>query len=123
MPNLTGGYDSGYLDTYTSLNREELLGKLALLRGPVDPTDDVQGLAIPDISVQGLFELHKLPGVDSKRPGPISLPTPGLGSITTNGGLISPQSESHFSRTSEPSRPVGAGKLIDPTKVGRHFTA
>lgn len=121
MP-FAGGYDASYLDTYAGLDRDQLLGKLALLRGPVDPVDDIQDLAIPVVSVQGLFELHKLPSIESTRPGPISLPAPGRGNIITNGGLISPQSESRFSRTSDTVRPGVTGKLIDPTKVRRHYT-
>ncbi|CAL1701468.1 unnamed protein product [Somion occarium] len=112
---LGGGYDSEYLATFNSLNEEELMGKLALLKGPNDPADDIQQLALPVIAVEDLFELHKLPSAD-KRPGPISLPPPGMGSITTNGGLISPQSESHFSRASDPSKTTRNLKLIDATK-------
>ncbi|KAI0080637.1 hypothetical protein K474DRAFT_1614864 [Panus rudis PR-1116 ss-1] len=112
---LGGGCDDTYLPTLNALRQDEVLGKLIFLRGPKDPSDNIQDLAIPTIHVDGLFELHQLPSVDKRpNPGPISLPPPGLGSVTTNGGLISPQSESQFSRSSH--APQGTGKLIDPTK-------
>lgn len=49
-------------------------------------------------------------------PGPISLPPPNMRNLTTTGGLISPESETHSSTITNPAQ-EGSGRLIDPTKV------
>lgn len=102
------------MSTLATLGSEELLGKLVLLQGSNELCPELRQLSLPSIPVSGLFMSQKLPH-SIRPPGPIQLPPPGLGTVTTNGGLISPQSETHS--TSTGTAPRGGGKLIDPTKV------
>lgn len=105
------------MNTLASLGQEELLGKLVLLQGSSEPSAELHQLALPSIRVEGLFA-SDLPPLLARRllpPGPIHLPTPSA-SATSNGGLISPQSETYSYLGGSPG--VGtAGRPIDPTKV------
>ena len=112
---ILGGFDGAYMSTMAALGKEELLGKLVLLQGSHEPCPEFRQLSLPSIPVTGLFMSQKLPH-NPKPPGPIHLPPPGLGTVTTNGGLISPQSETHSTSTCSVSH-TGGGKLIDITKV------
>lgn len=113
------------MSTLTSLGQEELLGKLVLLQGSFEPSAELHQLALPSIRVEGLFASDLSP-VLSKRSGPVP---PGLlpllapsNSVITNGGLISPQSETYSHLAGSP-RVVTAGKPIDPSKVSRATTS
>lgn len=118
MTGCTGGHDNAYLSTLTSLGQEELLGKLVFLQGYNDLSSEMLQLALPLIQVPGLL-LSQKPTMSLTRrsgpPGPLTIPST-MGSVTTTGGLMSPQSETH-SVTGHPRRPVTAGKPIDPAKV------
>ncbi|KAI0091897.1 hypothetical protein BDY19DRAFT_884720 [Irpex rosettiformis] len=95
---LAGGRGNTYASTLNSLGQEELLGKLVLLQGSFEPSAELHQLALPSIRVEGLFMSELPPGLARRAgtlpPGPLALPAPST-SVTTNGGLISPQSETH----------------------------
>ena len=122
LTSATGGHDNSYMSTLSSLNREELLGKLVFLQGYNEPSPEMLQLALPSIQVDGLF-LPEKPSL-LRRPGPLAI-TSVMGSVTTTGGLISPQSETQ-SIAGPPNRLGTSGKPIDPTKVSARtasFTA
>ena len=108
------------MPTLSSLAKEELLGKLVFLQGYNEMSPEMLQLTLPSIKVEGLFLADK-PAHMLRRPGPPGpLVLPGVTStVTTNGGLISPQSETH-SIVGAPHRPGTAGQPIDPTKVSIH---
>ncbi|KAJ3550976.1 hypothetical protein NM688_g4956 [Phlebia brevispora] len=119
---MAGGHDNAYMSTLSSLGKEELLGKLVFLQGYNEPSAELLQLSLPSIRVDGLFLSDKPPQMPRRSgpPGPLALP--GVTStVTTNGGLISPQSETH-SITGPPHRPGTAGKPIDPTKPGCKYS-
>ena len=113
------GRGSSYTSTFNSLSQEELLGKLVLLEGCWEPSAELHQLALPSIRVGGLFASDLSPILARRSgpipPGPLPLPAPSS-SVTTNGGLISPQSETYSYAGGSP-RVRTAGKPIDPTKV------
>ena len=106
------------MSTLKSLEREELLGKLAFLQAYNPLSPEMLDLALPSVGVQELFlsEKPQNPARRASPPGPLDIPTVRGGSITTTGGLISPQSET-YSTAAPPRRPGTTGKPIDPTKV------
>lgn len=116
---IPGGHDNAYMSTLSSLAKEELLGKLVFLQGYNELSAEMLQMALPSIQVDGLFLSEKPPSVPrrSGAPGPLAFPS-ATGSITTNGGLISPQSET-YSITGHIHRAGTSGKPIDPTKVRR----
>jgi hypothetical protein len=103
---LPGTHDNGYLSTLTDLNNEHLLGKLVMLKGYPDTVDAFQSFDLPTLKVDGLFMNQAL--TDSKWPSPLTIT--GLSSVTTNGGLISPESPPTI--TAHPRV-----RVIDPTFV------
>lgn len=110
---LGGGRSGDYNTTLNELGKEELLGKLVLLQGHGEVP---QQLTIPSIQVEDIFMSQKPPQTGPRSaPGPISLPPPNLTHLTTTGGLISPESETH-STVTNPQSQDGGGRLIDPTK-------
>ncbi len=108
------------MPTISSLNKEELVGKLVLLEGYNECSPEVRQLALPSIQVEGLFLSEKPPAVPKRSgsiPGPLSLPS-SMGSVTTNGGLMSPQLSETYSITGPNVQHIGiSGKPIDSTKV------
>jgi len=93
--------EPGYLSTFSTLEKEQLLGKIVMLR----PSSDLDGESrlppLPHLNSDGLFTTDKL------SPGPRKLAPLTMGqfkNVTSNGGLISPQS---------PPRP--GGRLVDPS--------
>ncbi|THH33656.1 hypothetical protein EUX98_g529 [Antrodiella citrinella] len=113
---LGGGRSGDYRSTLNGFGNEELLGKLVLLQGHNEPSADFLQYSIPSIHVEDIFVPQK-PYQTGVRPapGPISLPPPNLNHLTTTGGLISPESETHSTATN-PSSQDGIGRLIDPLK-------
>ncbi|GLB33666.1 hypothetical protein LshimejAT787_0105500 [Lyophyllum shimeji] len=75
-----------YMSMFSSLEKEQLLGKIVMLRSSSDLEVDSRLPSLPRLIVDGLFMTEKPSG-----------------RVTTNGGLLSPQS---------PAR--GGGRLIDP---------
>ena len=118
---MAAGRGISYTSVLSSLSQEELLGKLVLLRGSAEPSAELHQLALPSIRVEGLFAsdlspvLSRRPGFIS--PGPLPLPTPAA-SVSTNGSLISPQSETYSHLGGSPGI-LTSGRPIDPTKVSR----
>jgi hypothetical protein len=102
-----GGYDPAtYLTTLSALEKDQTLGKIVVLEPtPSSPTSNVDRSSIfslPQLTVNGLFLSERLPRGTKKL---ASLATGSYnGSVTSNGGLISPKS---------PHRP--AGYPIDPS--------
>ena len=81
-----------------------LLGKIVMLRLSNDTDVESRLPPLPVLNTDGLFMRDKLPRVTTK----LSLLTVGsFSSVTTNGGLISPQSP-----------PRTGGRLIDLSLVG-----
>lgn len=108
------------MPTLSSLAKEELLGKLVFLKGYNEPSADLLQLALPSIQVDNLFLADKPAHIPRRSGPPGFLVFPGVTStVTTNGGLISPQSETH-SIIGPPHRPGTGGQPIDPTKVRIH---
>ncbi|TCD66944.1 hypothetical protein EIP91_000722 [Steccherinum ochraceum] len=113
---LCGGRDGDYLSILNELGKEELLGKLVLLLGHTEPSKDFLQFALPSIPAEDIFMPRKQQVICPRPvPGPITLPTPNMSHLTTTGGLISPESETHSSLTSSQSQD-SVGRLIDPTK-------
>ncbi|KAF9483962.1 hypothetical protein BDN70DRAFT_213399 [Pholiota conissans] len=101
-----GGYDpAAYVPTMSVLERDQMLGKIAILypaQSSPNGNESSSVFSIPHLSVDGLFLAGKLQRGLPKKLAPLS--TSSYGSITSNGGLISPQS---------PARP--SGRPIDPS--------
>lgn len=96
-----------YMSTLSALEKDQMLGKIVILHPSQNPPDDGDGrhnvFALPRLAVDGLFLSERLPrGMKKLSP----LTTGFNGSVTSNGGLISPQS---------PAR--SAGRPIDPSLV------
>ncbi|GBE79330.1 hypothetical protein SCP_0205280 [Sparassis crispa] len=109
-----GSQDDSYISTFKALESEELTGKLVIFQVGTQTAEEVQQFAVPSMQVDGLFMIREALQWQ-RRPGPI--PLTGLSStVTTNGGLISPQSETQSSTTA-PMRT--ACRPIDPTKASR----
>jgi len=101
------GYDPvAYISTLSALEKDQMLGKLVILSPPQgqDTINDKNNFfSLPRLNVGGIFMNEKLPPAQKKL-SPLATST--YNSITSNGGLISPQS---------PARPVG--RPIDPMLV------
>ncbi|KAI0796541.1 hypothetical protein C8Q75DRAFT_199448 [Abortiporus biennis] len=111
---LGAGFDGGLNATLASLSKEDLLGKLVLLQGCNDPCTELRQMSLPTLQIDRLFAVPKI-SKNGRHPGPIVLPPPGLGTVTTNGGLISPQDSEGSRYSLNTSAPI-RGQLIDPTK-------
>ncbi|RDB22628.1 hypothetical protein Hypma_010354 [Hypsizygus marmoreus] len=92
---------SGYMSTFSALENEQLLGKIVMLHSSNDLDIDSRLPSLPRLNVDGLFMMEKLPRVFTKL-SPLTVGS--FSTVTTNGGLISPQS---------PAR--AGGRLIDPS--------
>lgn len=92
-----------YMSTFSILEKEQLLGKLVMLRPSNDIEDESKLPSLPRLSLDGLFMTEKFPRVFTKL-APLSVGP--FSTVTTNGGLISPQS---------PAR--AGGQVIDPSLV------
>ena len=102
---------------YESLEQEDLSGKLVL----VQPSQAARHMAVRSMRFDGMFMEEKVNHITIRRPGPLmGIAEAGThAGIITNGGLISPQSESQNSITPPPVNrsPDGNLKQIDPSKV------
>ncbi|KAH9943309.1 uncharacterized protein BXZ73DRAFT_97356 [Epithele typhae] len=113
-----GGIDESYFSMVDTLERDDLTGKLVLVQPPLV----ARHLAVRPIHLEGLFREEKMNAIPIRRPGPlIGLSEAGINvnmGVVTNGGLISPRSESQKSMPSPPpshGSPDGL-KQIDPSK-------
>jgi len=111
-----GGCDNSYVASLRALEHEELLGKVVVLHGANGPAEEIRQLAVPFMQIEGLFMPSSPSLYVQRRPGPVSLV--GVNnSVTTHGGLISPQSETQSSAsTSTQAIAETGGRSIDPTK-------
>ncbi|EJF56603.1 hypothetical protein DICSQDRAFT_183737 [Dichomitus squalens LYAD-421 SS1] len=115
-----GGIDDTYFPMYESLMQEDLAGKLVLLQPPMKPTPLVRQMAVRNIRFEGLFSEESLSPIPMRRPGPglLGISESNLHPhVITNGGLISPQSETQGSISPPPANRTPEGfKHIDPSK-------
>ncbi|KAI0720265.1 hypothetical protein C8T65DRAFT_8635 [Cerioporus squamosus] len=116
-----GGINDAYLSMYSSLEKEELVGKLVLLQPSSDASPAVQQMAVKSLRIDGLFMEERLSQLSGRRPGPLfGISEPALNpNVVTNGGLISPQSEGQGSMGPTPppaNRSPDNLKLIDQSK-------
>ena len=105
-PNTAAGYDvPAYMSTFSALEKDQILGKLVLLYSTHDniAVDNPGMYSLPRLVLNRLFLSEKVPHVVKKL---APLATGPFSSVTSNGGLISPQS---------PARSVG--RPIDPSLV------
>jgi len=117
------GSDGNYKSVLLDLEKDELLGKVVLLHGSNGLPEELRQLSVSNMQTETLF-MAQPPAYVHRRPG--SIPLAGLNqNITTQGGLISPQSETHVTAASTSVGPgtntrVGSNtngaKPIDPTK-------
>jgi len=88
---------------FSALEKEQLLGKIVMMNIPKDLEAESILPSLPRLNLEGLFMGEKLPRVVTKL-APLSVGP--ISAVTTNGGLISPQS---------PAR--AGGRVIDPSLV------
>lgn len=98
-----GSHDAGYVPTFDSLESEQLLGKLVVVRTPSETDTNLKLHHLPCLKADGLFMADKLPRAHKRV---ISLTVGPFSTVTTNGGLISPQSPARLS-----------SRFIDPSLV------
>ncbi|KAI9000874.1 hypothetical protein BD414DRAFT_15154 [Trametes punicea] len=112
-----GGMDEAYLTTWDSLANEDLAGRLVLVQPPNNPFPAMRRMPARSLRCDGLFVAERVNPWMSRRPGPLfGLSDSALG-VVTNGGLISPQSESQASMTTPPPQNLSERlKPIDPSK-------
>jgi hypothetical protein len=101
-----GGYDpSTHMSVFSALDRDDILGKISLLYPSQAVADGISEMpnsfTLPRLVLDGLFLPEKPPRAPKKL---APLTTGSYSSVTSNGGLISPQS---------PDRPPG--RPIDPS--------
>jgi len=92
---------SGYMSMFSTLEKEQLLGKIVMLRSSNDLDVDSRLPSLPRLNVDGLFMTEKPTGRGFTKLSPLTVGS--FSTVTTNGGLISPQS---------PAR--AGGRMIDP---------
>ncbi|KZT65986.1 hypothetical protein DAEQUDRAFT_758990 [Daedalea quercina L-15889] len=117
------GLDGNYKSVLLDLEKDELLGKVVLLQGSTGLPEELRQLPVPIMQADNLF-MSQPPAYIHRRPG--SIPLVGLNqNITTQGGLISPQSETHVTAAStsvattvsaRPGPTVNGTKPIDPMR-------
>ncbi|KAF8974357.1 hypothetical protein BDZ97DRAFT_1773181 [Flammula alnicola] len=113
LPFYCAGYDPVvYMPTLSALERDQMLGKIVILHpsqeSPNGNGDRPNVFSMPRLAVDGLFLSEKLPRGVSKKLAPLT--TGSYSAVTSNGGLISPQS---------PARP--SGRPIDPSLVTHSY--
>ena len=103
---VVAGYDvTAYMSTFSALEKDQILGKLVLLYSNHDniAVESPGTYSLPRLVLNRLFLSESVPHVVKKL---APLATGPFSSVTSNGGLISPQS---------PARSVG--RPIDPSLV------
>jgi len=98
------GYDpTAYMGTFSVLEKEQVIGKVVLLTASENGEREAPLHPLPQFKLDAVFTSDKLPRVARKL---IPLTVGTSNNVTSNGGLISPQS---------PARSIG--RLIDPCLV------
>ncbi|KAI0375786.1 hypothetical protein BV20DRAFT_16171 [Pilatotrama ljubarskyi] len=113
-----GGVDDPYLAMYEGLEQEDLAGKLVIMQPPTEFVSGMLRTSARSIRFDSLFMTEKASHWMSRRPGPILGISGSNPSVVTNGGLISPQSETQASMPTPPPQTRSSEYLrtIDPTK-------
>ncbi|EPQ60792.1 hypothetical protein GLOTRDRAFT_124541 [Gloeophyllum trabeum ATCC 11539] len=62
-----GGHDNGYTSTLNYLQNEGLVEKIVLLRGYRDLASELKSLNLPNLEIEGVFMLRKLPTFPHKK--------------------------------------------------------
>lgn len=108
----SNGSGPEFSTSFAALDREGLLGKVVLMRDlSRQPSPDLRLFGVLSLDSHGIFMTERLAPVTKRPPSLVPVPLPNSGTVTTHGGLISPQtSESQFSATNNGFQP------IDPTK-------
>ncbi|CDO76545.1 hypothetical protein BN946_scf184982.g4 [Trametes cinnabarina] len=111
-----GGVDEVYLNMHNSLAKADLARKLVLLQPPAELSPVMYRMSARSLRFDGLFMKENVNPWMSRRPGPLLADS--SSGVVTNGGLISPQSESQTSMITPPpqSHSFGGPRPIDPTK-------
>ncbi|KAJ6629143.1 hypothetical protein B0H10DRAFT_1988088 [Mycena sp. CBHHK59/15] len=104
---LAGGCDPQYSVPFGALQSEQLLGKVVLLTN--DGAGDQIRLSFPSLRVEGLFMALRLQQIGQKPPLTVSC-------VTTNGGLISPQSPAPAS-----GRIIDLSLVQNPPPCNEHY--
>ena len=99
--------------SFASLDREGLLGKVVLMRDLArESSPDLRLFGVLCLDSHGIFMTERLAPVTRRPPSLIPVPLSTSGTVTTHGGLISPQtSESQFSATNNGFKPIDATKV------------
>ncbi|KAF8076246.1 hypothetical protein FPV67DRAFT_1573359 [Lyophyllum atratum] len=93
---------SGYMSMFSTLEKEQLLGKIVMLRSSSELDVDARLPSLPRLNVDRLFMTDRPSGRGFTKLTPLTVGS--FSTVTTNGGLISPQS---------PAR--AGGRMIDPS--------
>ena len=101
--------------SFAALDREGLLGKVVLMRDlSRESSPDLRLFGVLCLDSHGMFMTERLFPVTRRPPSLIPVPLSTSGTVTTHGGLISPQtSESQFSATNNGFKPIDATKVGD----------
>ncbi len=98
------GYDAtAYMNTFSVLEKEQTIGKVVLLAASDNGEREAPLHPLPQFKLDAVFTSDKLPRVTRKL-APLTVGT--SNNLTSNGGLVSPQSP-----------PRAVGRLIDPCLV------
>jgi len=99
--------------SFAALDREGLLGKVVLMRDLLrEPSPDLRLFGVLCLDSHGIFMTERLGLVTRRPPSLVPVPLSNSGTVTTHGGLISPQtSESQFSATNNGFKPIDASKV------------
>ena len=102
-----------YSSSFAGLDREGLLGKVVLMRDlSRESSPDLRLFGVLCLDSHGIFMTERLVPVTRRPPSLIPVPLSTSGTVTTHGGLISPQtSESQFSATNNGFKPIDATKV------------
>ncbi|KAI0352980.1 hypothetical protein OH77DRAFT_1407962 [Trametes cingulata] len=114
-----GGVDDAYLAMYEGIEKEDLTAKLVLMQPSTEFSSAMLRMSARSIRFDSLFMTEKVTSPwMARRPGPILGICGSNSSVVTNGGLISPQSETQASMPTPPPQNQSPEYLrpIDPTK-------
>ncbi|KAI0775970.1 hypothetical protein BD413DRAFT_257475 [Trametes elegans] len=113
-----GGVGDTYLAMYDSLEKEDLSGKLVLMQPPADLSPAMRRMSARFIRLDGLFLSERVSPWMNRRPGPLLGISDNSSGVITNGGLISPQSETQTSVPTPPPSNQSSEqyRTIDPSK-------
>ncbi|KLO07518.1 hypothetical protein SCHPADRAFT_860173 [Schizopora paradoxa] len=114
-----GGHDNGYLPTLASLENEQLLDKLVVLKGYDELAIELQGLKLETYQIDGLFRTQKVTSSPRKRAQVVDSPRITIDDATSprDDLLLSPFSRSKTSSSSYIPQSNGVnGITSSPTK-------